>query len=228
MIYHFLTQRWPSQSFRDQDMSTLSSRIQALKELLDLDAHGPSEGPEALIKITCECLDPCPEKRPTALDLLCLALKADISEAGSRRSESFWKVLASQPTDQDGVAAAATRHFITEYLSFVDDTTFSAAEACLILSLQSRYCDYDISNSASRLSRHFSGKLEGASIFHGIAVATSQDPMLEKLVWDETKWPTMSRLSQMSLREDRDGLLPSHIAALMSNIKVAKHLSLAE
>jgi hypothetical protein len=112
MIYHFLTEKWPLLSFRDQDKSTLPSRIQALKELLDLDAHGSSEGPEALIKITCECLDPCPEKRPTALDLLCLALKADISEAGNRRSESFWKVLASQPPDQDGVAAAATRHFI--------------------------------------------------------------------------------------------------------------------
>ena len=227
MIYHFLTDEWPPRSSSDQDKSTLSTRIQALKKLLDLDSHGSSEGPEALIKITCECLDLRPEKRPTALDILCLTLKADISEAGNRRSESFWKVLASQPPDQDGMAAATTRHFISEYLGIVEDTTFSAAEACLILSLQNRYCDYEIVTSASRLSRHFSGKLEGASIFHGIAVATSQDPMLEKLVWDETKWPTTLSLSQMSLRE-KDELLPSHIAALMSNIKVAKHLALTE
>lgn len=228
MIYYFLTSKYPPKSNPDQEKSTLSSRIRALKELLGMDAHDASDCPEALIKITCECLDHCPENRPTVLDILCLALKADLSEAGHRRSESFWKILASQPSNQDGVAATTTRHFINEYLSLINDTTFSAAEACLILSLQSRYSDHDILINASRLSQHFTGKLEAASIFHGAAVATSQDLFLEKLVWGETKWPTLPSLSQMSLREDRAGLLASHVAALLSNVKVAKHLSRVE
>lgn len=222
IMYNFLMGKFPP--VKDQ-LESLEERVQKMTERLKKRNGQSYEGPDALIKVICECLDPEPAKRASSLDILALALKTDVSEAGLRRSESFWRTLAALPRDQNGVVAATVRHFISQYLELIDDALFSAAEACYILSLQSIFMQSDLQMTASLLNHRFYGKLEGASIFHAVAIATSRDTQLQTLVWEETKWPKLSGLVQMSLRRDKDGCLPSTVAMLEMNVPVFKALN---
>jgi hypothetical protein len=188
--------------------------------------HGHSmQGPEALIRVTCQCLDPEPNKRPTALQILSLALKSDLSEIGLRRSESFWKALTTLPRDSNGIAAETVRHFISEYLRLIDDAPFTAVEVCYILSLQSIFMPSDLFSTADIFRDRLCGGLQGTSIYHAVAIATSRDPYLRKLVWEDCAWPKVPQLQKLSLRKDKKGNLPSTVAMMEMNLSVCKALS---
>jgi hypothetical protein len=225
IMYNFFLGKFPSVKNKS---TSLEERVQKMTEGLKKRNGSSYEGPNALIKLICECLDPEPAKRLTALDILSLALKTDSSEAGLRRSESFWQTLTALPLEQNALGATTVRHFVSEYLEMIDDTPFSAAEVCYILSLQSHYMRSDLHITASFFNQRFCGELEGSSIFHAIAIATSRDERLRKLVWEETGWPKLPGLVQMSLRRDKHGRLPSTIAVLGLSIPVFEALNTIE
>ncbi|KAK9420501.1 putative Protein kinase domain-containing protein [Seiridium unicorne] len=54
----------------------------------------PLAVPKLLARIIGECLDPSPDGRPSALQLLSVVTKSDTSQSGLEKGESFWKVMA--------------------------------------------------------------------------------------------------------------------------------------
>jgi hypothetical protein len=178
--------------------------------------------PDLLIKLVCECLDENPMNRATALDILAVSLKTDFSDQGVHRSESFWKTLASSSPEQAGVVAATVRHFVAGYLETMDDADFSDVETNVILSLQSMYTPSSIMTAATLFNQRLSNKPARRNIYHAIATSTAEDAQLEKLVWEDTKWPELAGLLPLSLRRDAEDYYPSTLA--LRNIHVFKAL----
>lgn len=208
---------------------TCNARMILLKEEL----NPRKAAPEALAKITTECLDPKPEGRPTALQILAVALKSDTSEPGLRRSESFWETLAAvayaSENPKTELVSQTVRYFATEYLYLMSDTTFSAKEACLIMSLIATFCRGGAYvRHANSLSRNFTGELEHGTIFHALASLSSRDRETCKLAWEVTKWPSSKLLSSLVLRKTKSDLLPSTLAALRGSTEQAIALSQLE
>lgn len=182
----------------------------------------------ALIKIICECLDPEPQNRVSALDILAISLKSDISELGIKRSATFWKSLLKLPRDPNGEAAATVRHFVSSYLEMIDDAPFSAAEVCCILTLVSMYMNSSLQVAVSLLNGRLYGELKESSVFHALAIATSEDQFLYRLIWEETSWPTASGLALTSLLRNKAGYLPSVVALMRGSVPVFKLLNSLE
>src|SRR5207248_11670420 len=125
---------------------------------------------EALIRLISECLDPIPEKRPTALELLAVCLKAKTSVQSIRISESFWQTLLETRLDKssteiNGWIAATTRRFISEYVGILN-TTFSDRESCLLMSLQSMHVERGLLSAANGLAKNTCFRPAGSTIFH--------------------------------------------------------------
>ncbi|OCK74830.1 ankyrin [Lepidopterella palustris CBS 459.81] len=179
---------------------------------------------DALLKVACECLDPKPANRPTAIDLLSVCLKAETSQTAIRRSETFWKSLAQHSqSDQSSVVANATRHFVSGYLSTLK-TKYSDREICYLMALQYLHYRPRITYSADHLTENIFESTGKSTVFHVAATATSKSKSLRKLTWEDTGWPKDPSLASTALKENEDGLLPSMVAAFQNNLIVAKQL----
>ena len=199
-------------------MVRLSERTIALKAELGAKNRVISD---VLVKMICECLDPDDRRRPSALDILCVAMKAQTSIEAQYRSESFWTALAGpQPGPESNLVANTTRHFIAEYLGILQ-TKFSHTEACLLMCLQSRYHERSTLTTATRLTKCFDEGDSATTILHAAASVTPENEFIARLTWDETKWPFHPSLSQLSPRADGEGLTPAMVAALKGDRTVS-------
>jgi hypothetical protein len=121
-----------------------------------------------------------------------------------------------------GVAATTVQHFVAGYLETMDDADFSDVEANFILSLQSMYTPSSIMTTATLFNQRLSNKPARRNIYHAIATSTAGDAQLEKLVWEDTKWPELSGLLPLSLRRDAEDYFPSTLA--LPNVHVFRAL----
>jgi hypothetical protein len=216
VLYRLLTGEFPSDEFQKSD--TLDERILCLITSAESRYRNV---PDVLMRLTCECLDPQPPGRPSALALLSVALKSDISVEGLRCSESFWTVLAAEPQDKAGVAAITTHFFVFEYLGLMDGTVFSPKEVCLLACLQSLYAPSEMPSYACRIARRLDQEFDASTVLHMAAIATTRDPYLKRLVWETTKWPNDPAFSRLSLNWNKDGLLASSVAAFNGDAELA-------
>lgn len=206
-------------------MQLLDKRMDTLRDVL---ARKSIRATEVLLKVTCECLDPLPARRPTAMEVLSVCLKSSSSAAALQRSESFWKSLVEHPQHNDSeLIAATTNRFISQYINLID-TPFSAQEVCLLMSLQATHSPSDILATATRLTKGFSCNGPGATVFHAAALATPKDAFIKALTWNTTKWPHNRFLSRLSLKKNKEGLLASALAASTGDFEVARLLMLVE
>jgi hypothetical protein len=219
VLYELLTGRLPPDEFYEP--TTLDERIFCLNRNAESRYRSI---PEVLMRLTCECLDPQVSGRPSALSLLSVALKSDISSEGLVRSESFWTVLADQPQDKAGVAATTTHFFVSRYLSLMDGAIFSPKEVCLLTSLQCLYAPAEMLSYAYRIARRLDPKFDGSTVMHMAALATAKDADIKRLVWETTKWPNSQTLRHIGLTRNKDGLLASSIAALNGDADLAAKL----
>jgi len=199
--------------------------LDARVELLRLEVKARRrEVSEILLRITAECLDPVPEKRPSSLDMLAISLKAGKLAENIEMSESYWAALVKRaPRGSDSLIESTTRHFMSHYLALVGDL-ISQKEACLLMALQYTYIEGGILIAARRLERASSSGWAGGTIFHAVASATTTDSFLKELTWAVNKWPQDPLLAELSLKTNSDGLLPSNLAALQGDKEVARLL----
>jgi hypothetical protein len=202
-------------------LASLDARIELLRSEIKARRRDVSE---ILVKITAECLDPVPAKRPSTLDMLAISLKAGNLADTIEMSESYWAALVKRSQrESDSLVEYTTRHFMSHYLTLVGDS-ISPKEACLLMALQSTYIDGGILTAARRLERASSSGWASGTIFHAAASATTKDKFLKDLTWIVNKWPQNPLLAELSLKPNSDGLLPSNLAAFEGDKEVAKLL----
>ncbi|TPR02459.1 3-hydroxyacyl-CoA dehydrogenase, NAD binding domain family protein [Aspergillus niger] len=110
----------------------LIARISKLDSLRPMDRAPISE---LLSLVVGECLSPSEKDRPSALQLLAVAMKLDCSLESYQRSESFWQVMA---TDADSeLSSMVVACFVYKYLLIMAKhrICFSPKEIVLIMNL---------------------------------------------------------------------------------------------
>lgn len=216
VLYYYLCSKMP----RLDQPASLEERVAVMKKLLPQNSDSV---PEMLIRLTCECLSPKPEDRPSALELLAVCLKCDVSPQGLLRSESFWKALADW-TDENG--PKTVRHFTNNYLRKINDATFSPVEACLLASLATLHVVGP--SIVFAVGQGLRGALEGGSVLHALADLPAAEEQVFRLSWEVSKWPGSTAVVSLATMRTKTGLLPSAIAARRGNLEVASKLSRLE
>lgn len=180
-----------------------------------------------LLQIVSECLDPREDGRyrPTALQLLAVAIKSDTSPEGLQRSESFWQVMLTGAKAED--ASAVVKHFITHHLPLLakEKTVFSPKEIILITAMVFKHCSHLLSTAHNQLCQTFSDDPLGGTAFHALAHLDFDDEGTINIRLEHLKWPLAREMLSMALRKNKSGLLPSNLAALAGKIPLCKRLT---
>jgi serine/threonine protein kinase len=179
--------------------------------------EGPVAIPRLLVHVVSECLSPSVHGRPSALQLLAVVMKSDTSSEGVERSESFWKVIATQADPE--LASSVVTHFVSKHLRLLDgQPIFSLLETTLIMSLAYKHCPNLITQChrvlCNSLLKDEEGELVGSTAFHVIAWLHKKDDEIARLAFEDSGWPFTKALSRFALRKNEAGLLPSALAAL--------------
>ncbi|KAK5064758.1 hypothetical protein LTR84_000592 [Exophiala bonariae] len=190
----------------------------------------PEPGPflDLLLHVVSECLDPLEDGRyrPSALQLLAVAIKSDTSHNGLRRSESFWQVLLTTGAEN---AALVTTHFVTKHLPLLANaqTVFSPKEIALIMAVVYLYCPHLIMTAHSRLCQSFQEDPRGGTAYHALTYLEAQDGGEEavRLQLERLRWPFTKEMLPMAVRRNKSGLLPSNLAAWGGNIALCTRLT---
>lgn len=147
----------------------LIARISKLDSLRPMDRAPISE---LLSLVVGECLSPSEKDRPSALQLLAVAMKLDCSLESYQRSESFWQVMA---TDADSeLSSMVVACFVYKYLLIMAKhrICFSPKEIVLIMNLMYRYCRSHLILCHQNLCSGFldgsAGDLTGGTVFHAL------------------------------------------------------------
>lgn len=215
-LYSLLTFHLPNEKIGEVP---ISARIAQLKDELP---DGRTEASEVLLKLICDCLDRQPARRPIALTLLAVSLKAGSSDGNLRRSESFWTTLAKDSHQAHRQMISQTvRDFSGQYLPLLH-ATFTSKEICAIMSLTATYSKQSLKTTANRLTE------KPKTVFHAAAELTPTDKEFANLVWEVTQWPSSPALEGLVIRSDKDGLYPSQIAAERGSRPICKMLSKIE
>jgi serine/threonine protein kinase len=222
---------------------TLQKRIEMLQKRLETANNSLSK---ALVKLICQCLDPTPDRRPTALDFLAVSLKGLHAKKVLPSSLSFWKALASRrDSAAQSIVGRTVNRFATDYLHEIEPN-FTKREACIIMGLISRYQESRVLHTASKnaitvgfetntvnasLSLAAGRLVQGlhedetaATILHAIASLPPNEKFIRQLAWDVTGWPFHPSLHRFALHEDGQHFRPAMIAALNGDESIARKL----
>lgn len=209
VLHIMLTYETPTQ---DQPRG-LIARISKLDSLRPMDRAPTSE---LLSLVVGECLSPSEKDRPSALQLLAVAMKSDCSLESYQRSESFWQVMA---TDADSeLSSMVVARFVYKHLPIMAKhrIRFSPKEIVLIMNLTYRYCRSHLTSCHQNLCSGFldgsAGDLTGGTVFHALVCLQRDDDLLLQTLQDDN-WPSAKELSTCALKKNREGLLPSALAA---------------
>ncbi|KAI1418422.1 kinase-like domain-containing protein [Hypoxylon sp. FL1857] len=165
-----------------------------------------------LAQVICECLDPSPDGRPSALQLLAVALKSDTSKLGLHKSASFWKAL-SMHSDSKAIFSV-TNHFTSQYLPLLarNRTAFNPREVAIIMSLVRKHCPGQLSSCHSKFCAGLVDEFAGYTVFHQLACVGIGDRETIRLAMDDSRWPESTELSHITIKKNTRGFLPSAIA----------------
>jgi len=209
----------------------LQKRIEILKSVL---TKVNNEVSDVFVKLVCQCADPGPGTRPTALALLAIALKGPQAKHVLRESQSLWETL-THPREGAGPrdVGRTVYRFTTDYL-FDTAPVFTAPEACIIMALASLY---KVSSSAPPQSNYLlnvgnhlvrgidQDELAAKStILHAIAAISKDNAFLRELSWKVTKWPLHKSLRKLTLEPDERHFRPAMVAAMNGDGEVARWL----
>ncbi|KAI0411205.1 kinase-like domain-containing protein [Xylaria grammica] len=181
-----------------------------------------------LAYIVSECLSPSVDGRPSALQLLAVVMKSDISSKGLERSESFWRVIATRADSK--LASSIVTRFVSEYLPLLEQqTVFSILETTLIMSLTYKYCPEQITQCHcvlyNNLFKDEEGELVGSTAFHGITWLPKKEDEILRLALEDSRWPSAKELSHLAIAKNKTGLLPSALAALQGKRDLCVYLT---
>lgn len=216
VIHRVLAKTTPRQgqekSFEERHASVESKLDSAGKPVSKLLSH-----------IVTHCIGPSPEGRPSALQLLSVAVKHDSSPEGRHRSESFWAAVSKHP--RRDVASSVVKKFATDFLPLLAEsrTIFSSKEVVSIMSLIKEYCPWAISSCHRQLCAGL--KLVGGTVFHAMAYLAPEDMETATYALETSRWPQSIELSHLALKKNDNGLLPSAVAALRNNIDLCVQLA---
>lgn len=168
-----------------------------------------------LSHIITSCIDPSPEGRPSALQLLSVAVKHDSSPIGCLRSESFWAAVSKHPNRD--VISSVVEKFADNFLPLLAEsrTKFSPKEVVFLMSLIKEHCPHLISGSHPHLCA--GRELAGENVFHVMAQLSPEDAETATYALETSRWPHSLELSHLVLQTRSDGLLPSAVAAWKRN-----------
>jgi hypothetical protein len=209
-------------------LKTRQERIRAIKSSIP---QSTVTAPEVLASVISDCLDPSKAGRPSALQLLAVALKSDTSSEGLARSESFWRVIAMNPDPK--LTSSVVEYFVSKHLPLLaGKTMFGLLETILILSVTYKHCPRLIkqchTSLCSNLVKDEDGELTGSTVFHILAWLSREEEEIMRLVFEDSRWPTSVELSCLILRTNKAGFLPSAIAAFQCNKDLVLRLTKIE
>lgn len=220
VLHCILTDCVPSQDQPEK----LDDRIDVLKSKIFPEVVGCSD---LLLQIVCECLDPREDGRyrPSALQLLAVAVKSDTSDEGNRRSESFWQLMLTGTEAED--ASAVIRYFATKHLPLLAraQTVFSPKEISIILAMVFKHCPQLIFTTHSQLCQSFSDDPLGGTAYHALAHLDLEDDRAVAVKFEQLKWPLSKEMLSMALRKNKSGILPSNLAAWGRNTPLCIRLT---
>lgn len=221
VLHRILTKEIPK-----SQAGSLAKRIENIHSLAGSTNREPIS--PTLAQVVAECLDPDPERRPSALSILAVAAKSDTGPNGIQRSASFWRALSRY--DDLEVVSSVTAHFVTKHLPQLArvPTLFGPEEVVLIMSLCNMHCPGELSACHGQLCGGFDGNMAGSTVFHALAGLDPDSAGILQLAWHESKWPRAKDLSHVAIRKNNIGLLPSAIAALGRNIDLCLQLTQLE
>jgi serine/threonine protein kinase len=180
-----------------------------------------------LLRIVSECLDPLEDGRyrPTALQLLAVAIKSDTSPEGLQRSESFWQVMLTEAKAED--ASAVLKHFVTNHLPLLakEKTIFSPKEITLIMAMVFKHSSHLLFTAHNQLCQTFLDDPSGGTAFHALAHLEFDDEGSIDIRLEHLKWPFAREMLSMALRKNKSGLFPSNLAAWAGKIPLCKRLT---
>ncbi|PTB77376.1 ankyrin [Trichoderma longibrachiatum ATCC 18648] len=196
VVYWILTGQAPVQDPVKGQLMNSGSILQFLAGSKD----DPTSLSTSLGRLVIECLDSSPDARPSALELLAVAVKADTSELSSYKSGSFWKAL-SMHTNRE-VVSTVTKHFVSTHLPILarSQTVFDPEEVAIIISLAKAYCPENL----------------------------LEDEEIIRLAVTDSKWPETEEFMHLALQKDNLGLLPSALAASKQNLPLCASLTSIE
>lgn len=193
--------------------------------------HVPSNGtPRStlLAQIVRECLHSIPDNRPTALQLLAVAVKSDTSEKGLHRSASFWKAISLN--SDTNLVPSVIKYFVSKHLPTLAKmkTIFDPKEVAIIMSLVKTHCSDQLFSCHTYLCSGFISEMAGATAFHALACVGTEHEETLRLAMDDSKWPESRELARIALKKNNLGLLPSAMAAWNQNLPLYIRLSKLE
>jgi hypothetical protein len=207
------------------------ARKKSFKENLDKAKNQVSDN---LIKLICQCLDPIPDKRPTALAILAVSLKGPYSKKTLPQSLSLWNALAHRrgKSDHGNVVGRTICRFSTDYLHDMTPA-YTGREICIIMALISLYQVGGVAslganlllNAGNQMVKGLAGEEATATALHTAAAIPMDDDFLRKLTWDTTKWPLDKSLRKLALQKDSRNFRPAMVAAMSGNLVAARQLA---
>ncbi|KAK1244443.1 hypothetical protein MKX07_003242, partial [Trichoderma sp. CBMAI-0711] len=219
VLYRIMTEEIPSQ---DRAKRPLNLRPRRRADL----TSDPKSA--LLVHLVKECLETSPAGRPSALQLLAVAIKADTSERGFRKSASFWRAV-SRHSNSD-IASSVTKHFVHVHLPMLAESkaVFDPIEIAIIMSLVKMHCPEYLFRCANQLCAGFTDEMAGSTAFHALTHIRTEDEETMSLAMDVSKWPESIELMNLALRKNKAGMLPSATAAAKQNISLCVKLTQIE
>ncbi|PNP39165.1 hypothetical protein TGAMA5MH_08842 [Trichoderma gamsii] len=181
-----------------------------------------------LAQLVRDCLQSSPDNRPSALQLLAVAVKSDTSEQGLHRSASFWRAIALH--SDTNLILSVTENFVSNHLPTLASmkTIFDPKEVAIIMSLVKTHCADHLSRCNNYLCSAFVGDMAGSTAFHALACIGTEHEETISLAMNDSKWPESRELVHIALKKNHLGLLPSAMAALNQNKALCIMLSKLE
>ncbi|KAL7968548.1 hypothetical protein HDV63DRAFT_378952 [Trichoderma sp. SZMC 28014] len=169
-----------------------------------------------------------PDNRPTALQLLAVAVKSDTSEKGLHRSASFWKAISLN--SDTNLVPSVIKYFVSKHLPTLAKmkTIFDPKEVAIIMSLVKTHCSDQLFSCHTYLCSGFISEMAGATAFHALACVGTEHEETLRLAMDDSKWPESRELARIALKKNNLGLLPSAMAAWNQNLPLYIRLSKLE
>jgi hypothetical protein len=188
----------------------------------------PTSMSTSLGRLVIQCLDSSPDARPSALELLAVAVNADTSGQSFRKSVSFWKALSTHTNRE--VVATVTKHFVSTHLPILarSQTVFDPKEIAIIMSLAKAYCPENLRECHDDLCAGPTYKKKGSTAFHALACIEVEDEETIRLAVTDSKWPETEEFMHLALQKDNRGLLPSALAASKQNLPLCASLTSIE
>jgi hypothetical protein len=181
-----------------------------------------------LAQLVRECLHSTPDNRPTALQLLAVAVKSDTSEKGLHRSSSFWKAISLN--SDTNLVLSVIKYFVSKHLPTLANmkTIFDPKEVAIIMSLVKIHCSDQLSSCHTYLCSGFISEMAGSTAFHALACVGTEHEETLRLAMDDSKWPESREFARIALKKNNLGLLPSAMAAWNQNLPLYIRLSKLE